>query len=116
MPSKTPVNTECKSLQWLRLQVANSNDCAKSDISNVVLTSAVFEILKSHRDNEYHLEDRRYVVLGFYRINLIRILLNNYKELLDNVTTTTMLDTQKKEQRNKRQTGCMLDLAKVDYI
>ena len=88
-------NSECKNLKWLRQQVANSNDCATNDISNDVLTAAVFDILKLHSDNEYHIEDELYVVLGFYRINLIRILLKNYKELLDNVT---MLDTQTQEK------------------
>ena len=96
------VNTECKNLKWLRLQVANSNDCAKNDVSNDVLTAAVFDIIKLHSDNEYHLEDELYVVLGFYRINLIRIVLKNYKELLDSVA---MLDTQTQEKETHDSPG-----------
>ena len=96
MSSENPVDTGYKNLQWLRQQVVNYSDCAEGDRSIDDLSSAVFEILKSNKDDA-DLQDELLVLLGFYRFNLVHILLKNMKELVINVTTTALLDTQKKE-------------------
>ena len=96
MSSEKPVDTGYKNLHWLRQQVVNYSGCTEGDRSIHGLSSDVFETLKSNRDDA-HLEDELFVSLGFYGFNLVHILLKNRKESVDNVTTTAMLDTQKKE-------------------
>ena len=98
IPPEEPVDTGYKNLKWLRQQVVkySSSNSADLGMSMEDLSSTVFETLKSTREDS-ELQNDLFELLGFDRFELIQILLENRKELVDNVTTSAMLHARKKE-------------------